>query len=137
MSRPWSDEDVKELLLSSADPLESLAARFGRSPRSVESKLRQYGRAPVKPGRSQNRLDIEDTSVRRAINDRIAERDQRESLPETLDNILMGTPRKGRSARDGWVQQGDPRYLNHEAKNRPEPRKPWDPLRDGKREIAL
>lgn len=61
----------------------------------------------------------------------IAERDGRLAVPRTLDNILNGTPIKGRSALDGWKPQGaDP------AKNGMRPQ-PWHPLRKGEaREAA-
>lgn len=64
----------------------------------------------------------------------MAERDARKAVPLTLDNILTGTPRKGRSALDGWIQQGAPEGTGGGPQRRPEP---WHPLRQGEaREAA-
>lgn len=59
------------------------------------------------------------------------ERDQRLSVPPTLDNLLNGTPVKGRSAADGWQQQGVSELpRNGRPPNDARP-KPWRPLLKG------
>lgn len=65
------------------------------------------------------------------------ERDRRLSVPPTLDNLLNGTPVKGRSAADGWQQQGISELpRNGRPPNDARP-KPWRPLLKGEaREAA-
>lgn len=57
----------------------------------------------------------------------LKERAERERIPPTLDNILTGTPPRGRSAYDGFKPRGGPVA---EAKERPQP---WHPLMSPKR----
>lgn len=61
------------------------------------------------------------------ISELIVERTVRERIPLTLDNILTGTPPRGRSAYDGFKPRGGPIA---EAKERPQP---WHPLMSPKR----
>lgn len=55
------------------------------------------------------------------------ERDKRARVPPSLDNILTGTPQRGRSVYDGWKPRGG------EAPQAKEQPQPWHPLFSPKR----
>lgn len=76
-------------------------------------------------------------SWHRHLPELIADRDQRLLVRPTLDNMLTGTPAKGRSALDRWQPRGEDEIPRNGRPPNDARRKPWHPLRKGEaREAA-